>query len=243
LPSLLNGLQAKGVNIDYFVNRPYLKNLNLFNQNAYIPTILLDELLISISNKLGVRSPAYEFKDFIRVTEMGIVSHLAFQSPSFLTFTRNIITHDKVVRTNYFTSLQIQGAYSRFSVQINESASPGKTLSEEVDIRRILDAFTLVGGEGFAPKEIGITSKRLYGVETILPEGNFEIRTNQDESWILFNTSLLSKKVPGLVDGNQTVKSIEESSITSYKIEKLLESYAVGNIPTLDEIAHGFFPK
>jgi len=241
LPSLLNGLQAKGENIEYFINRPYLKNFNLFNPNAYIPTILLDDLLISISSKLGVKSPAYEFKDFIRATEMGRVSTLAFQSPSFLTFIRKIITHDKVVRTNYSTSLQIQGAYSRFSVRINESASQGKTLSEEVDIRRILDAFTLVGGESFAPKEIGITSNKLHGIEAILPEGNFEIRTNQDESWILFDTSLLSKKVPRLVDGNNWVESIDESGITSYKIEKLLESYIVGNIPTLEEIAHAFY--
>lgn len=240
LPSLLNGLQAKGVMIDYFINRPYLKDFNLFNPNAYIPTILLDELLISISNKLGVRSPAWEFKEFIRATEMGSVSQLAFQSPSFQTFLRNVITHEKVVRTNFATSLQILGAYSKFSVKINEAASQGKTLSEEVDIRRILDAFALVCGEGFVPKEIGITSNRLYGIEAILPEGNFVIRTNQDESWILFDTSLLSKKVPRIVNGNHRVEPIEESGIASFKIEKLLESYTVGNIPTLEEIAHAF---
>lgn len=241
LPSMLNGLQANGVNIDYFLSKPYLKDFNLFNPNGYIPTTLLDEVLISISNKLGVRSPAYEFKDFIRATEMGAVSQLAFQSPNLLTLIENIITYDKVVRTNYTTTLQLLGATSKFSVKINEADSLGKTLSEEIDICRIIDAFTLVGGENFIPKAIGITSKKLDGIESILPEGNFEIRTNQDKSWISFNTSLLSKEVPRfLVDGNHTVEDIKESNIASFKIGKLLASYTAGNIPTLNEIAHVF---
>lgn len=240
LPSLLNGLQANGVNIHYYINKPYLKDFNLFNPNGYIPTTLLDDLLISISDKLGIESPAYEFKEFIRATEMGNASQIAFQSPSFLTLINSIVTHGKTVRTNFSTSLQIEGALSRFSVKINESNSRGKSLSEEVDIRRIIDAFALVGGEGFAPKEIGITSNKHYGIEAILPKGNFEIRTKQDESWILFHTSMLNKKVPRLVDRNHANEFIEESGIASFKIEKLLESYDIGGLPSLNEIALAF---
>lgn len=240
LPSLLKGLQANGVNIDYFINKSYLKDFNLFNPNGYIPSTLLDKLLISISNKLGVRSPAYEFREFIKATEMGSVSLLAFQSPSFLTLLRNVVTHDKIVRTNFSTSLEIFGAYSRFAVKINEADSWGKRLSEEVDIRRIIDAFTLVNGEDFVPSKIGITSNKLNGIETILPEGDFEIRTKQNESWILFPTSLLSKQVPQLVEGNHKNEWVEEPNSSSFKIEKLIESYVIGNIPTLNEIANSF---
>ena len=66
LPSLFNGLKSKGVNTDYFLQQSYLKEFDIFNPDGYIPITLLDELLISISNKLGVRSPAFEFKEYMR---------------------------------------------------------------------------------------------------------------------------------------------------------------------------------
>ena len=53
IPSLLTGVKANGINPDQFLKSSYLKKLDLYNPDKYIPNILLDELLISMSDKLG----------------------------------------------------------------------------------------------------------------------------------------------------------------------------------------------
>ena len=120
-----------------------------------------------------------------------------FQSPNFLSFLQGVVKYQSYIRSNYVVKLTISGAVSKFSVRILEAPSLGKLICEEIDILRILDAFQLIGGADFSPIEIGITGNSVYDLESVLPKGNYKLKLNQEESWVLFNTQLLSKKIPG----------------------------------------------
>ena len=235
LPSLLTGLKSNGINTEPFLKNSYLKKLDLYDPDKYIPNILLDDLLISITDKLGVDCLASEFNEHFKATKMGTVSNHLFKSPNFLCFLEGVIKYQNVIRTNYSAKLTTSGAISRFSVKVNEAKGRGKLITEEIDISRILDAFMLVGGENFVPIELGITSNTSYHLESIFPKGNYTIKLNQDESWILFNTSLLSKNIPDIV--GETASDINTYSVTEFKIERLLESFKPGYIPRLEEIS------
>ncbi len=239
LPSLLTGLKNNGINPDQFLQSSYFKKLDLYNPDKYIPNILLDELLISMSDKLGVDCLAAEFNEHFKATKMSWISKHMYNSPNFLSFLETTIKYQKYVRTNYTARLQTNGSVSRFSVKINGNRNRGQLISEEIDISRMLDAFVFVGGEGFTPIEIGITSNSTYHLEPIFPKGNYSIKLNQDECWILFDTSLLSKQIPNILE-EPTKIELNNHSITEFKVERLLESFKLGDIPKLDEIADMF---
>jgi len=239
LPSLLTGLKNNGINPDQFLQSSYLKKLDLYNPDKYIPNILLDELLISMSDKLGVDCLAAEFNEHFKATKMGRISKHIFKSPNFLSFLETTIKYQKHIRTNYTARLETNGSVSRFSVKINGNRNRGQLISEEIDISRMLDAFVFVGGEDFTPIEIGITANSSYHLESILPKGNYTIKLNQDESWILFDTSLLTKEIPKLLEEPVKIE-LNNHSITEFKVEQLLESFKIGYIPKLDEIADMF---
>jgi len=235
LPSLLTGLKSNGINTESFFNNRYLKKLDLYDPNKYIPNILLDDLLISITDKIGVDCLASEFNEHFKSTKMGSVSNHLYKSPNFLCFLEGVIKYQNVIRTNYFVNLKTTGTISRFSVKVDEAKGRGKLITEEIDIVRILDAFMLVGGENFVPIEIGITSTTSYHLESIFPKGNYTLKLNQDESWILFKTSMLSKKVPDILGNANSINNTYLA--TEFKIERLLESFKPGYIPRLEEIS------
>ena len=239
IPSLLTGLKANGINPDQFLQSSYFKKLDLYNPDKYIPNILLDELLISMSDKLGIDCLAAEFNEHFKATKMGRISRQMYKSPNFLSFLETVIKYQKYVRTNYTARLQIKGSVSRFSVKINGNRNRGQQISEEIDISRILDAFVFVGGERFTPIELGITANSSYHLESIFPKGNYTIKLNQDESWILFDTSLLAKEIPDILEEPINIEQ-NNHHITEFRIERLLESFKLGTIPKLDEIADMF---
>ncbi len=239
IPSLFTGLKTNGINPNQFLQSSYLKKLDLYNPDKYIPNILLDELLTSMADKLGIDCLATEFNEHFKATKMGRISRHMYKSPNFLSFLETVIKYQKYVRTNYIARLQIKGSVSKFSVKINGNRSRGQLISEEIDILRILDAFVFVGGDGFAPIELGITANSSYHLESIFPKGNYDIKLNQDESWILFGTSLLSKEIPNILEEPITIEH-NKHYLTEFNIERLLESFKTGFIPKLDEIADLF---
>jgi len=239
LPSLLTGLKTNGINPDQFLQSSYFKKLDLYNPDKYIPNTLLDELLISMSDKLGVDCLAAEFNEHFKATKMGRISRHMYQSPNFLSFLETTIKYQKYIRTNYIARLQTNGPISKFSVKINGNQNRGQRISEEIDVSRILDAFVFVGGESFTPIELGITANSTYHLESIFPKGNYTIKTNQKESWILFETSLLAKKIPNIFEEPAKIQ-LNNHHITEFKVERLLESFKLGYIPKLDEIADMF---
>jgi len=239
IPSLLTGLKANGINPNQFLHSSYFKKLDLYNPDKYIPSILLDELLISMSDKLGVDCLTTEFNEHFKATKMGRISRHMYQSPNFLSFLETVIKYQKYIRTNYTARLQTQGSISKFSVKINGNRNRGQLISEEIDISRILDAFVFVGGVNFTPIELGITASSTYHLEALFPKGNYTIRLNQDESWILFDTALLSKEIPNIL-GEPIKNEPDKQYNTVFTIERLLESFKSGRIPKLDEIAEMF---
>ena len=74
LPSLLKGLKTNGINPEQFLQSSYFKKLDLYNPDKYIPIILLDELLISMSDKLGIDCLVAEFNEHFKATKMGRIS-------------------------------------------------------------------------------------------------------------------------------------------------------------------------
>ena len=239
IPSLLTGLKTNGINPEQFLQSSYLKKLDLYNPDKYIPNTLLDELLTSISDKLGIDCLAAEFNQHFKATKMGRISRHMYNSPNFLSFLETVIKYQKYIRTNYTTRLQTNGSVSKFSVKINGYRNRGQLISEEIDILRILDAFVFVGGKDFSPIELGITASNTYRLESIFPKGNYTIKLNQDESWILFDTSLLSKKIPNILEDPKVIK-LSHHNATEFSVERLLDSFNLGQIPKLDEIADMF---
>ena len=239
IPSLLTGLKTNGVNLNQFLQSSYFKKLDLYNPDKYIPNVLLDELLISISDKLGIDCLASEFNEHFKATKMGRISRHMYKSPNFLSFLETVIKYHKYIRTNYTAGLQVNGSISKFYVKINGNRNRGQLISEEIDISRILDAFVFVGGDSFTPIELGITANSTYRLESIFPKGNYNIKLNQDESWILFHTSLLSKEIPNILEEPMTFE-LNNNNVTEFNIERLLDSFKLGSIPKLDEIAEMF---
>ena len=239
IPSLLTGLKTNGINPSQFLQSSYYKKLDLYNPDKYIPNVLLDELLISISDKLGIDCLTAEFNEHFKATKMGQISRHMYNSPNFLSFLETVIKYQKYIRTNYTARLQTKGPISKFSVKINGNQNRGQRISEEIDISRILDAFVFVGGKHFTPIELGITANNTYHLESIFPKGNYNIKLNQDESWILFDTSLLSKEIPNILEEPINIEP-NNHHITEFSVERLLESFKLGQIPKLDEIADMF---
>lgn len=83
LPSLLSGLKSNGINTEPFLKNRYLKRLDLNDPNKYIPNLLLEDLLISMTNKFGITSLASEFNEHFKATKMGSVSKHLYKSPNF----------------------------------------------------------------------------------------------------------------------------------------------------------------
>ena len=237
LPSLLTGLKSNGINPNQFLTNSYLKKLDLYDPNKYIPNILLDNLLISITDKIGVNCLVAEFNNHFKASKMGRVSEQMYQSPNFLSFLECVVKNQKIVRSNYTVKLVINGPVARFSVRVNQDFSRGKFITEEIDISRILDAFMMIGGASFIPIELGITAKTSYFLEPILPRGNYPLLLNQAESWVLFETKLLSKKIPNVTPKLHLNVDIKNNEMTEFKIERLLESFKPGYIPNLNELA------
>lgn len=237
LPDLLNGLEDNGINIHKYLKNPFYKKLNLYNPNSYIPTILLEELLIDIKNDVGLNNFSTEFGKHFKSTTMGDFSKYFYQSPNFLTILNETINYGRYIRSNYEVKLDIKGPISRYSIKIVEAPSKGKLVCEEIDIIRMLDAFKLAFGSKFLPLEIGITSKETKNLHTILPVGDYKVKLNQDESWVLFNSNLLSKKNQ-IILPNASIDNIVKSNISvSFKIQMMLDSFETGYIPNMQELA------
>jgi AraC-like DNA-binding protein len=122
-------------------------------------------------------------------------------------------------------------------VRIIEAPGLGKILCEEIDIMRLLDAFKLIDGPTFVPVEIGITGKSIIDLESVLPKGDYRIRLNQEESWVLFNSSLLSKKIPNILPNASIDDIVQTKRPISFKIEMMLDSFQAGHILTMEELA------
>ncbi|MFK7812085.1 MAG: helix-turn-helix domain-containing protein, partial [Maribacter sp.] len=240
LPSLLNGLENDGININKFLKNPVLRKLDLYDPDGYIPNQLLETILVDIKDDLGLNNFYKDLNPYFKSTKMGKYSMHIFQSPNFLTFLKEVIKYQKNLRTNYDVKLNVFGSVARFSVKILEVPSKGKLLCEEIDMIRIIDAFKLIGGEQFIPTEIGITGSSSKNIESILPNGNYKLQLKQVESWILFNTSLLSKKIPNLLDSSSLTNIVQSQNPESYKIELLLDSFKMGAVPNMAEIADMF---
>jgi len=237
LPDLLNGLEDTGINIHKYLKHPFYTKLNLYNPNSYIPIILLEELLIDIKNDVGLNNFSTEFGKHFKSTTMGDFSKYFYQSPNFLTILNETINYGKYIRSNYEVKLDIKGPISRYSIKIVEAPSKGKLVCEEIDIMRMLDAFKLAFGSKFIPLEIGITSKETKNLHTILPVGDYKVKLNQDESWVLFNSNLLSKKNQ-IILPNASIDNIVKSNISvSFKIQMMLDSFETGYIPNMQELA------
>ena len=240
LPSLLTGLDNDGVNIHNYLNHSFLKKLDLYDPDSHIPVKLLEDILINIKRDLGISSLSNDLSHHFKATTMGRVSTHIFQSPNFLSFLQGVIKYQSYIRSNYEVKLTISGAVSKFSVKILEAPSKGKLICEEIDILRILDAFQLIGGAGFIPLEIGITGNSTYNIEPVLPKGNYKLKLNQEESWVLFNTQLLSKKIPSTFSNNSVQDILKTDNLVSFKIDMMLDSFKTGQIPNMEELTQIF---
>lgn len=240
MPSLLVGLKNDGINIHNYLNHPFLKKLDLYNPNCHIPVQLLEGILVNIKKDLGISSLYNDLSHHFKSTEMGSFSTHLYKCPNFFTFLNEVVKNQNYIRSNYLVTLSITGSISKFSVKILETPSNGKLICEEIDIMRIFDAFQLVGGSDFIPLEIGITGNSSYDVEAVLPKGNFQLKLNQDESWMSFNTQLLSKKIPSILPNNSIHHLMESTNLTSFKIDMMLDSFIPGQIPNMYELTQIF---
>ena len=240
LPSLLTGLENDGINIENYLNHSFLKKMDLYDPDSHIPVILLEDILINIKRDLGIYSLSNDLSHHFKASTMGRVSTHIFQSPNFLSFLQGVVKYQSYIRSNYVVKLTISGAVSKFSVRILEAPSNGKLICEEIDILRILDAFQLIGGADFIPKEIGITGDSEYNIESVLPKGNYKLKLNQEESWVLFNTQLLSKKIPSTFCNNSIQDILNTNNIVSFKIDMMLDSFKTGQIPNMEELSQIF---
>ena len=240
LPSLLTGLTNDGINVHNYLNHSFLKKLDLYNPDSHIPVKLLEDILVNIKRDLGIPSLSSELSHHFKASTMGRVSTHIFQSPNFLSFLQGVIKYQSYIRSNYVVKLTITGAVSKFSVKILEAPSNGKLICEEIDIIRILDAFQLIGGADFIPLEIGITGNSTYSIETVLPKGNYKLKLNQEESWVSFNTQLLCKKIPNTFCNNSIQDILKTDNLVSFKIDMMLDSFKIGQIPNMEELTQIF---
>lgn len=236
LPDLLQGLKKDGVDISRFLKQPHLRKFDLFNSDIYVPNILLNNLMESIHNYTGVESIVATLPQHFKATKMGRFSNRIFQSPNLLSFLESVVLYQNTVRTNNKGKLEIFGSIAKFSVFINEASSKGKLIAEEVGLARILDGFRLIGGPDFIPIELGMTAKSTFALEPILPKGDYRIHVDQPDNWILFETSMLCLKVPNVVPKMELSESVP-TELTTFKIEKLLESYLPDKSPGLESIS------
>lgn len=237
LPDLLKGLESEGVNITSLIPNRHISKFDFFDPDKYIPSQLLNQILITINREVATKSMVADLNHFFKSTNMGSVSNYIFQCPRFIDLLELVIKYQNVLRTDYEVKLTIDGPVSKFSVKINAKPGKSKLILEEIDISRILDVFQLVGGKDFTPIEIGITSETSNHLESIFPKGHYNVKTSQKESWIMFDTTVLYKKTPKVFDHQLTPPDPILIKTMSFKVELLLDSFQPGFVPKLDEIA------
>jgi len=240
LPSLLTGLENDGINIHNYLNHSFFKKLDLYDPDSHIPVKLLEDILINIKSDLGISSLSNDLSHHFKSTKMGSFSSRLFNCPNFSTFLNEVVKNQNYIRSNYLVKLTTTGSVSKFSVKILEAPSKGKLICEEIDIIRILDAFQLVGGADFIPLEIGITGNSAYNIEPVLPKGDYKLKLNQEESWVSFNTRLLSKKIPSILSNSSIQDILKTKNPVSFKIDLMLDSFVRGQIPNMDELTEMF---
>ncbi len=215
----------------------FLKHFDFYNPDAQIPIALLNEMLVRIQKKTGSESLVGEMPEFFRSTNMGHVSSHIFQEPNLLGLLTATASNQAILRSDFNIKLFTHGTRTRFSVKINQRKSKAVQILEDIDIARILDGFRLAIGADFTPIEVGITSDSAKPLERILPTGDYTLRTGQIESYIVFPTVHLSRKMPvsNFADSNPKDPSMPDS--VSRQIQQLMDEFHPGFIPRLEEIA------
>lgn len=236
LPDLLTGLKSEGFDLSNFIPYPFLRNYGFMDPDTLIPSGLYSEVLGRIQRKTGCHSLVGEMPDFFRSTNMGKVSAYVFSQPSFLGLLNSTIAHQKILRSDYCIRLKVQGTQSRFSVRVNQTPSKEKRIIEEIDIARILDGFHNVLGPDFKPLELGITSSDPKLLEDILPLGQYRLVTGTSESYIIFDTACLAKRLPEVVCEGAYVGYPPPPVSISGQIQLILDSFQSGFVPKLEEV-------
>ncbi|MGB5190376.1 helix-turn-helix transcriptional regulator [Robiginitalea sp.] len=237
LPELLRGLQADGVHVDKLLKYPFLKNLRLYDPDCLIPCEISNDILARIQEVTGCKSLVGEMPHYFRSTNMGSASRQIYQQGNFLSFLTTTVCLQNRIRTNYEIKLVTTGVTTRFSVEVKEAQSIGKSITEEIDIARIIDGFRCVLGTDFQPLELNTTAREIKNIEHLLPKGNYTVRTGQKESSIVFHSSWLSKRIPNLLEGGQKEDEDAIPELTSSRIELLMDNMQDGFVPNLAQIA------
>lgn len=235
LPDLLKEIESQGESLDFIRDDALLRKFDLSDADKYIPATVQDRIMLALNHRVGAKSLVAEMNHNFRSTNMGSISNYIFQAPTFLNLLEAVVKYQKNLRSDYLARISSTGPVTVFSVKINCDSIESLSILEEVDIARMIDVFRLVDGDDFSPIELGITSDTSQYLEPILPNGNYNILTGQDESWIKFRTSVLIKKPPRLFKGTVDLPKVGVVS-TSDKIERLLQGFYPGHFLNMKEI-------
>jgi AraC-like DNA-binding protein len=161
---------------------------------------------------------------------------MILSTPNLLTSLEIGVRFNHVLCTHQRAEFHIKDTTSSYLWSYDDNQAYGKEQVDYTNLLYAIDGIRIGVGSNWSPLEIHTICADLPDLDRFLPHGaKTIIRTNQEKSGIVFETSLLSTSMPGKPQVNYEY-SDQELSIRN-KIYCLLDAWCGGSLPVIDVIA------
>ena len=240
LKPLLKGLINSGINIDKLIKKSDLRYFNISNPQNYIPSEVLYDFLLLARNNYRIGNFITLFNDYFKLHKFGNYGAFITQLPSLRSALHYFILYESIPQTNSQNHLKIYDNHAELSFHFIDKYSAGRKISENMNLAIIFHLFSLFGTNNWKPIEFHTPYNLISDIEPILPRGEYTILFNQPSYKLVFSKSMLNNVVNTSFNGNDI--KVPEYPDTSFiaVMEKVLNSYKSGYIPTLKILADNF---
>ncbi|AUP79996.1 helix-turn-helix transcriptional regulator [Flavivirga eckloniae] len=238
---LLKALKNSDISVEKLIKISKLHHFDLSDSQKYIPSeVLYDFLLLarSHSKTTNLIAPCY---NYFKVSELGDHGDYISKLPILYQVLQQFIVHKSMFQTNTQNDLRIENGIAQFSFTFLDKYSAGRKIAENMYLAIILQTFQLFGGQNWIPLELHVPYRLISDIQPMLPKGEYIIRLNQKKFAILFSQPLLFKNrhtTPSELKKPSILGHTNRSFVTT--IEKVLNSYKPGYIPSLKDLSNHF---
>ena len=233
----------KSINAPYqkLIERSLLNKFELQNPNRFLP-------IHTMYDFLGVTGKYFESKDTnqsffqnIKLCNLGNTGKLMYSSTQLLPALQYLVKYYKYFCTNQSTEFQINGSTSIIKNKFIDINSKGGNVMEFIWLSMLKNLFTSVNNNAWKPIEVHFMSDRsLFSKQFV--NKDVSIKFNQEHSAIVFNSSLLTKKIisnEGCFDNSITNRNLSQRPPIGLadKIEHFFENNSSEYLPTLPVMA------
>jgi AraC-like DNA-binding protein len=223
------------------IERSLLSNFDLKNPDRFVPLFTIYEFLGHTSKFFQSKDTHPNFFQNMRLCNLGNTGKLIYSSSNVLSALQNLDKYDKYFCTNQSIELLINDSSTSIKSSWSNAASKGAIVMEYIWLCMLKNLLSSTTNDIWEPIEVHFMSDR-SSYETQVSGKNTNVKFNQEQTAIIFKSSLLTKK---LVNSDDCFnKSVRTKAISqrppvglAHKIEHFFDNNLAGYLPTLSEMA------